>query len=102
MKRIDFRSDTVTMPTPAMRQAMAAAEVGDDVYEEDPTINRLEEVAARRLGKEAGLFVASGSMGNLVAILAHAHPCYDINGRVGEFTAGLGLNLSRARRYTNE
>lgn len=70
MKFIDLRSDTVTQPTPAMRQAMAQAEVGDDVYGEDPTVNRLQELAADRLGKEAGLFVASGTMGNLVAILA--------------------------------
>lgn len=71
MKFIDLRSDTVTVPTPAMRQAMAQAEVGDDVYGEDPTVNRLQELAAERLGKEAGLFVASGTMGNLVAVLAH-------------------------------
>jgi threonine aldolase len=69
---LDFRSDTVTQPTPAMREAMAAAVVGDDVYGEDPTVNRLQEEAARRTGKEAGLFVTSGSMGNLVAILCHA------------------------------
>jgi threonine aldolase len=69
---IDFRSDTVTHPTPAMREAMAKAAVGDDVYGEDPTVNELEARAAFRLGKEAGLFVASGTMGNLVAILAHA------------------------------
>jgi threonine aldolase len=68
---IDLRSDTVTLPTPAMRRAMAEAEVGDDVFHEDPTINRLEEMAAERCGKEAGLFVASGSMGNLVALLTH-------------------------------
>ncbi|MCX6029130.1 MAG: low-specificity L-threonine aldolase [Chloroflexi bacterium] len=67
---IDLRSDTITKPTPAMRQAMAAAEVGDDVFNEDPTIHRLEEMAAGRLGKEAGLFVASGTMGNLVSLLA--------------------------------
>ena len=72
MKRIDLRSDTVTLPTAAMRRAMASAEVGDDVYEEDPTIRRLEEMAANRMGKAAGLVVASGSMGNLVAILDHA------------------------------
>lgn len=71
MKFVDLRSDTVTVPTPAMRQAMAKAEVGDDVYGEDPTVNRLQEMAANMLGKEAGLFVASGTMGNLVAILAH-------------------------------
>jgi threonine aldolase len=69
---IDFRSDTVTWPTPAMREAMAGAQVGDDVYGEDPTVNRLEAAAAERMGKEAGLFVASGTMGNLTAILTHA------------------------------
>jgi threonine aldolase len=72
MDRIDFRSDTVTWPTPAMREAMATAVVGDDVYGEDPTVNRLEAMAAERVGKEAGLFVASGTMGNLAALLAHA------------------------------
>jgi threonine aldolase len=71
MKKIDLRSDTVTLPTPAMRSAMTSAAVGDDVYGEDPTVNRLQERAAAMLGKEAGLFVASGTMGNLVAILAH-------------------------------
>jgi threonine aldolase len=68
---IDLRSDTVTLPTPEMRAAMAQAEVGDDVYGEDPTTNRLQEMAAERLGKEAGLFVVSGTMGNLTAMLAH-------------------------------
>ena len=68
---IDLRSDTVTQPTEEMRAAMAQAEVGDDVYGEDPTVNRLEAVAAERMGKEAGLFVASGTMANLVAILTH-------------------------------
>jgi threonine aldolase len=71
MDWIDLRSDTVTHPTEAMRQAMATAEVGDDVYGEDPTINRLQEMAAERMGKQAGLFVPSGTMGNLAAILAH-------------------------------
>lgn len=70
--RIDFRSDTVSWPTPAMREAMATARVGDDVYGEDPTVNELEALAAHKTGKEAGLFVASGTMGNLVAILTHA------------------------------
>ena len=65
---IDLRSDTVTKPTPAMRAAMAAAEVGDDVYGEDPTINRLEARAAEIFGREAGLFVPSGTMGNQTAI----------------------------------
>src|SRR5215813_4488186 len=69
---IDLRSDTVTLPTPVMREAMYRAEVGDDVYHEDPTINRLQEIAAERLGKEAALFVASGTMGNAAAILSHA------------------------------
>lgn len=68
---IDLRSDTVTHPTPEMRQAMAQAEVGDDVMGEDPTVNRLEELAAEKMGKEAGLFVPSGTMGNLTAILTH-------------------------------
>ncbi len=71
MPRIDLRSDTVTHPTPAMRRAMAAAELGDDVFGDDPTVNALEERAAELLGKEAGIFVASGTMGNLVAQLAH-------------------------------
>src|SRR5579863_5267228 len=68
---IDLRSDTVTLPTPAMREAMYRAEVGDDVYQEDPTVNRLQEMAAERMGKEAALFVASGTMGNAAAIMAH-------------------------------
>ena len=71
MPMIDLRSDTVTRPSLAMRQAMAKAEVGDDVYGEDPTINRLESEAAHLLGKEAGLFVPSGTMANQVAILSH-------------------------------
>lgn len=71
MKIVDLRSDTVTRPTPAMREAMYKAEVGDDVFGDDPTVNRLEEMAAERLGKEAALFVASGTMGNLVALLTH-------------------------------
>jgi threonine aldolase len=71
MHIIDLRSDTMTQPTEAMRKAMAAAEVGDDVFGEDPTVNRLEEMAAERLGKEAALFVTSGTMGNLVSQLAH-------------------------------
>lgn len=68
---VDFRSDTVTKPTTQMREAMAAAEVGDDVYREDPTINRLQELAAEKMGKEAGLFIPSGTMGNLIAVLSH-------------------------------
>ncbi|MFZ2357969.1 MAG: low-specificity L-threonine aldolase [Anaerolineae bacterium] len=71
MNIIDLRSDTVTKPTPAMRQAMVDAEVGDDVLGDDPTVQRLEELAAARLGKEAALFVPSGTMGNLVSLLVH-------------------------------
>jgi threonine aldolase len=74
MRPIDLRSDTVTRPTPAMRQAMAEAELGDDVFGDDPTVNRLQEVAAARLGKEAALFVPSGTMANQVAIRAHTEP----------------------------
>ena len=73
MAVIDLRSDTVTKPTDTMRKAMAEAEVGDDVYREDPSINRLQERAAEILGKEAGLLMASGTMSNLVAVLAHCH-----------------------------
>lgn len=68
---IDLRSDTVTKPTPEMREAMANAEVGDDVYGDDPTVNRLQELAAEMTGHEAALLVASGTMGNLAAVLAH-------------------------------
>jgi threonine aldolase len=71
MKQIDLRSDTVTLPSDAMRTAMGAAELGDDVYGEDPTVNRLEAVAAEMLGKEAALFVASGTQGNLLGIMSH-------------------------------
>jgi threonine aldolase len=68
---IDLRSDTVTLPSPAMREAMYRAELGDDVMREDPTVNRLEELAAEMTGKEAALLVVSGTMGNLVSVLAH-------------------------------
>jgi len=71
MQYIDLRSDTVTKPTPEMREAMAEAEVGDDVYGDDPTVNRLEALAAEKLGKESALFVPSGTMGNLLALLVH-------------------------------
>ncbi len=70
MSVIDLRSDTVSHPTPAMREAMASAKVGDDVYGDDPTVIQLQQMAAAILGKEAGLFVPSGTMGNLVAVLA--------------------------------
>ena len=71
MKIIDLRSDTVTQPTEEMREAMIRAPIGDDVYGEDPTVNKLQELAANITRKEAGLFVPSGTMGNLVAMLAH-------------------------------
>src|SRR5437016_566157 len=78
---IDLRSDTVTRPTAAMRAAMAAAEVGDDVFGDDPTVNALQERIASLLGKEAALFVASGTQGNLVGIMGHC-------GRGDEYIVG--------------
>jgi threonine aldolase len=87
---IDFRSDTVTHPTPAMRKAMYGAELGDDTYGEDPTVNRLEEMAAQKFGKEAALLVLSGTMGNLVALLSHC-------GRGDEAIMG-----NRAHTFTSE
>jgi len=71
VQQVDLRSDTVTLPSPTMREAMYRAELGDDVMGEDPTINRLEMMSAERMGKEAALFVASGTMGNLTALLTH-------------------------------
>ena len=71
---IDMRSDTVTSPTESMREAMARAEVGDDVYGEDPTVIELERYVADLFGKEAALFVTSGTQGNAVAIMAHTNP----------------------------
>ena len=79
--RIDLRSDTVTRPTPAMRAAMAGADVGDDVYGDDPTVNRLQDVAAERLGHEAALFMPTGTQSNLVALLTHC-------GRGDEYVVG--------------
>jgi threonine aldolase len=89
---VELRSDTFTLPSPAMREAMARADVGDDVYEEDPTVRRLEALAAGMTDKEAGLLVASGTQGNLVAILAQTQPgqeilldadCHVFNSEVG-------------------
>jgi threonine aldolase len=88
MVAIDLRSDTVTVPTDEMRRAMAAAEVGDDVWGEDPTVNALEERAAEMLGKQAGLFVSSGTMGNLVSLIAHVP-------RGGEIIAGAQSHIVR-------
>jgi threonine aldolase len=81
MRYADFRSDTVTRPSEAMRRAMAEAEVGDDVFGEDPTVNRLEALGAARIGKESALFVPSGTQSNLVALLTHL-------GRGDEYIAG--------------
>ncbi len=78
MKLIDLRSDTVTKPTAAMRRAMSDAEVGDDVYGEDPTVNRLQERAAELLGKEAALFVPTGTMGNQICVKLHTRPGTEI------------------------
>ncbi|MCI0354060.1 MAG: beta-eliminating lyase-related protein, partial [Acidobacteria bacterium] len=75
---VDLRSDTVTKPTPEMRRAMAEAEVGDDVYGEDPTVNRLEHRAAEIFGREAAIFVPSGTMGNQIAIKAHTRPGQEV------------------------
>ena len=75
---IDLRSDTVTRPTPEMRRAMAEAEVGDDVYGEDPTVNRLEQRAAEIFGREAAIFVPSGTMGNQIAIKVHTRPGQEV------------------------
>lgn len=86
MKNFDFRSDTVTHPTPDMRAAMANAEVGDDVYGDDPTVNALERSAADRLGKEAALFVPSGTFGNQLALLTHT-------GRGDEVILGDGCHI---------
>src|SRR3954470_3353228 len=81
MRVVDLRSDTVTRPTPAMRAAMAAAEVGDDVFGDDPSVNALQETIAALLGKEAALFMASGTQSNLVAIMSHC-------GRGDEYIVG--------------
>src|SRR3954470_13452562 len=86
---IDLRSDTITLPTEAMRVAMLRAELGDDSREGDPTVRRLEDVAAAKTGKEAGLFVASGTMSNLVALLAHT-------GRGGEILLDTESHIMRS------
>jgi threonine aldolase len=101
---IDLRSDTVTVPGEDMRRAMAAAEVGDDVYGEDPTVNRLQTELAERLGKEAGLFMASGTMSNHVALNTHTRPgeevichrwshIFNFEGGAGPAMSGVGFNL---------
>ena len=90
MQLVDLRSDTVTRPTPAMRAAMADAEVGDDVFGEDPTVNRLEAMAAERFGHESALLVSSGTQGNLLALLTHC-------GRGDEYICG-----QQAHNYRTE
>ena len=98
MGRMDFRSDTVTHPTQAMREAMATAEVGDDVYQDDPTTNRLEALAAEVTGKEAALFVASGTMGNQLALMAHTErgqeAIVSFNSHIFEHEVGAAAVLS--------
>jgi len=74
MKTIDFRSDTVTLPTKEMREAILEAPLGDDVYREDPTVNKLQDIAAKMFGKEKALFVTSGTQGNIVSVLSHTQP----------------------------
>jgi len=95
---IDLRSDTVTKPTPAMRKAMAEAEVGDDVYGEDPTVNALQEKIAQLLGKEASLFVPSGTMANQLAIKSHTQPGDEViieaSSHPFNFEGGAGAALS--------
>ncbi len=109
MKTLDFRSDTVTRPSPGMRQAIAQAEVGDDVFSDDPTVNRLEERLANLFGVEAALFVPSGTMGNQICIKVHTQPgeemlcdreCHVVNYEVGGPVqhAGVMVNLLTTER----
>ena len=101
---IDLRSDTVTLPTPTMRRAMSEAVVGDDVFGEDPTVNRLEAMAADRMGKEAGLFVVSGTMANLVSILTHCgrgdEAIMGNRAHMFLFEAGNSASLGGVHHYT--
>jgi threonine aldolase len=103
---IDLRSDTVTRPTPEMREAMAAAEVGDDVYGDDPTANRLEVRTAELLGKEAAVFVPTGTMSNQIAIRAHTQPgdlvLIDRMAHIVRAEAGAGAALSGVTMYPLE
>ena len=98
MNMIDLRSDTVTKPTPAMRRAMAEAEVGDDVYGEDPTVNRLQERAAEIFEKDAALFVPTGSMGNQIAVKLHTKPGQEVvieeRGHIFNFEMGTPAAVS--------
>lgn len=103
---VDLRSDTVTKPSPSMREAMASAEVGDDALGDDPTVKRLEAMAAERLGKEAGLFTASGTMANLVSLLTHCgrgdeaiagHLSHIVQAEVGGAAGLASVNVRPAR-----
>ncbi len=105
MKYIDFRSDTVTKPTEEMRQAMAKAEVGDDVFGDDPTVNKLQQLAAKIVGKEAGLFMSSGTQGNQCAIMSHTRrgeavivgdQCHIMSHEAGAYAVLSGVSLSVA------
>jgi len=104
MALIDLRSDTVTRPTPGMRRAMAEAEVGDDVFGEDPTVNRLQELVAEMLGAEAALFVPSGTMGNQICLYCHTQPGDEIICEAGahflHYEAGAMAALSGAQART--
>src|SRR5215831_15748072 len=103
---IDLRSDTVTRPTPGMRAAIAAAEVGDDVFDEDPTVNRLQERVADLLGKEAALFVPSGTMSNQICVKVHTQPgdelLCDVNCHIYNYEAGGPARLSGVTCHTLE
>src|SRR5512137_418515 len=100
---IDLRSDTVTRPTPAMRKAMAEAEVGDDVFGEDPTVNTLQEKVANLLRKEAALFVPSGTMANQLSIKSHTQPGDEViieaTSHAYNFEGGAGAALSGVQFY---
>jgi len=99
MKIIDLRSDTVTQPTPRMREVIASAEVGDDVFGDDPTVNRLQDKVAELLGKEAALFVPSGTMANQVSIKTHTQPGDEVileaNSHVFNYESGAPALLRR-------
>jgi threonine aldolase len=110
MDWVDLRSDTVTGPTPEMREAMAAAEVGDDVFGDDPTVNRLEAMAAERMGKQAAMFVPSGTMGNLAAVLSHCQrgdeailgdQCHTFNYEAGGIAALGGVHPHPVKTLPN-
>src|SRR5688572_31430842 len=107
MPIIDLRSDTVTRPSPAMRQAMADAVVGDDVFLEDPTVNQLQDRAAALFGREAALFVPSGSMGNLTCVMAQTRPGQEVvcetNGHIYNYEMGaLSALAGRSEEHTSE